>query len=85
MAKYAVNSESLTAVADAIRAKTGGTEQLLFPQGMVEAIGGISGGGGKAFVPVPVMQINAAVSVSTIGYLPFRWPVPVNSIEEVIV
>lgn len=46
MAKYAVNSESLTAVADAIRAKTGGTDLLAFPDGMVEAIGGISGGGG---------------------------------------
>jgi hypothetical protein len=46
MAMYSVKSESLTAVADAIRAKTGGTDLLAFPDGMVEAIGGISGGGG---------------------------------------
>lgn len=45
----AVNSVALefnlTAVADAIRAKTGGSDPLAFPSGMVEAIAGISGGG----------------------------------------
>lgn len=44
MAEYLVQDTSLTAVADAIRAKTGGTEPLMFPDGMTEAIAGITGG-----------------------------------------
>ena len=39
---YAVPSAALKAVADAIRAKTGGTAALVFPNGMVDAIGEIS-------------------------------------------
>ena len=42
---YLVQDTSLAAVADAIRAKTGGADALAFPEGMVEAIVGISGGG----------------------------------------
>lgn len=37
----------LTTVADAIRSKGGTTEQLLFPSGMVTAIGAIQSGGGS--------------------------------------
>ena len=36
----------LTSVANAIRAKTGGSDSLAFPAGMVEAIAGIASGGG---------------------------------------
>lgn len=32
MAKYLVQDTSLTAIADAIRAKTGNTDTLVFPQ-----------------------------------------------------
>lgn len=42
---YIVSSSDLTAVADSIRAKTGGTEQLTFPTGFADAIGGIENGG----------------------------------------
>ena len=38
---YIVSSSDLTTVADSIRAKTGGTEQLTFPTGFANAIGGI--------------------------------------------
>ena len=43
--KYIAEEASLTAVADAIRAKSGATGQLSFPTGFVNAISGISGGG----------------------------------------
>ena len=45
MSKYKVDSSSLTAVANAIRTKTGESESLSFPTGFVSAINGISGGG----------------------------------------
>ena len=44
MATYNVQGTSLTAVADAIRAKSGGSESLEFPDGFVSEIEGISGG-----------------------------------------
>lgn len=43
--KYIANGTSLSSIADAIRAKTGGSGQLTFPAGFVDAIGSISGGG----------------------------------------
>lgn len=42
--EYTVNAADLTAVADAIRAKTGTSEGLLFPDGFTAAIAGISTG-----------------------------------------
>ncbi len=42
--EYTVNAADLTAVADAIRAKTGTSEGLSFPDGFVAAIAGISTG-----------------------------------------
>ena len=42
--EYAVNAADLTAVADAIRAKTGTSESLSFPDGFAAAIAGISTG-----------------------------------------
>lgn len=48
MANYIVQDTSLAAVADAIRAKTGGGEALAFPAGFVEAVEGITGGGGSS-------------------------------------
>lgn len=46
MAIYTVQSDSLYAVADAIRAKGGTDAQLYFPDGFVSAIQAIDGGGG---------------------------------------
>ena len=45
MAEYLVNSEDLTTVADAIRAKGGTDEQLAFPAGFVSAVQAIAAGG----------------------------------------
>lgn len=45
MAKYKVSDTDLTAVANAIRTKGGTSDALPFPDGFVEAIGNISGGG----------------------------------------
>lgn len=44
MAYRKVEEASLTAVADAIRGKTGGSEALRFPDGFSAAIAGIEGG-----------------------------------------
>lgn len=44
---YLVTDTELTSVADAIRAKSGGSSSLTFPSGFISAIQGISGG--KAF------------------------------------
>ena len=45
--EYLVNSEDMTAVADAIRNKGGTTEALSFPDGFVQAVGAIEAGSGK--------------------------------------
>lgn len=47
MANYIATTEELTAVADAIRAKGGTSEQLVFPEGFVSAIDNIQAGGGS--------------------------------------
>lgn len=47
MAKIFIEESSLTAIADAIRAKTGSTEALTVPTGMVNAINSIESGGGS--------------------------------------
>lgn len=44
MGKVLTDTASLTAVADAIRAKSGGEEALVFPEGFVAAVSGITGG-----------------------------------------
>lgn len=46
MSKVFIEEDSLTAIGDAIRSKTGDTAPLSVPTGMVEAIANISGGGG---------------------------------------
>lgn len=42
--EYTVNAADLTAVADAIRAKTGTSEGLIFPDGFAQAIAAIESG-----------------------------------------
>lgn len=49
MAEYIAKDTALTAVADAIREKAGSSDPLAFPAGFVEAIAGISAGGGLPF------------------------------------
>lgn len=50
MADYLTNTTELTAVADAIREKTGENGDLIYPNGFVSAIEGISGGSGNLYV-----------------------------------
>ena len=40
-------TDKLTAIADAIRAKTGGSDSLVFPDGFLQAIAEIEAGGGS--------------------------------------
>lgn len=51
MAAYRVTDAQLTALADAIRAKGGTEDPLLFPGGFLQAIGAIEAGGGGASSP----------------------------------
>lgn len=55
---------SLTAIADAIRAKTGGISQLVFPTGFVSEIGNIPSGGGSDSVIVTAVLENSAGDVN---------------------
>lgn len=57
MGKLFIEQESLKAIADAIRAKTGSTEMLTVPSGMVSAISSISSGGGESGVPIEVAEL----------------------------
>ena len=59
MGKLFIEQESLKAIADAIRAKTGSTEMLTVPSGMVSAISSISSGsgGGESGVPIEVTEL----------------------------
>lgn len=52
MTDYLVDGSSLTAIANAIRTKGGTSAQLTFPQGFVDAIGAISGGGSAETVEI---------------------------------
>lgn len=66
MAYRKVNETSLAAVADAIRAKTGGSSPLAFPVGMVDAIAGIASGGGGSidnpFISVEKFVVAASAT-----------------------
>ena len=53
MAEYLTKTEHLTAVADAIRAKGGTSDPLVYPDGFVSAIQAIPSGGGSATPVAP--------------------------------
>lgn len=61
---------NLTSVANAIRAKSGGTGQLAFPAGFVSEIGNISGGGGVTPTGTKEITIteNGTVTEDVINY-----------------
>lgn len=63
MANYIATTEELTAVADAIRAKGGSSEQLVFPEGFVSAIGDIQTGGGGQGVTSGIANLDNWVFV----------------------
>lgn len=73
---YLTDSADLTAVADAIRAKSGGSNQLAFPAGFVSEIQAIPSGGGtyqnyfvSEFTPAAATSV-ITFSVSDIGFVP---------------
>ena len=53
----------LTSVADAIRAKSGGSAQLAFPSGFVSEIGNIPSGGGDPYEQLRLVLANQATSI----------------------
>jgi hypothetical protein len=64
MADYVVKDSSLTAVADAIREKTGDTGELIFPSGFTAAVLGISGGeGGGGFADSNLVFAEHTVTI----------------------
>lgn len=65
MSNYIVDGTDLTSVADAIRAKSGGSGQLAFPADFVSEIGNIPSGGNS---PLTVLStINISENVRSVG------------------
>lgn len=62
--EYTVNAADLTTVADAIRAKTGTSEGLIFPDGFAAAIAGISTGAQVANGSVSLGKNERTVTVT---------------------
>ena len=62
MSKVFIEEESLTAIGNAIREKTGDTAPLSVPTGMVNAIASISGGGG-----VDINSLKRVISSQKVG------------------
>lgn len=66
MADYVVKDSSLTAVADAIREKTGDTGDLVFPSGFVNGVMSISGSATTNFALVGSVVTTETVSLISI-------------------
>lgn len=61
MSKVFINESSLTSIGNAIRGKTGGSELLSVPDGMVAAIESITTGGGSTVLPEELKVITGDV------------------------
>ncbi|MBQ2949312.1 MAG: hypothetical protein IJD94_10155, partial [Clostridia bacterium] len=71
-----IEESSLTAVADAIRARSGTTDALRYPEGFVSAIGAISGGGGISAEDIAkrtIGKITLPDSMTEIGRFAFAY------------
>lgn len=67
MANYIASDTDLTAVANAIRAKSGGSSQLAFPAGFVSEIQAIPSGGGGMVPPVNALaqfEVSATLAAN---------------------
>ena len=63
MSKVFIEESSLTAIGDAVRAKTGSSDLLVVPDGMVSAISSIkTGGGGDSGIPEEAFTITGNCS-----------------------
>lgn len=66
MAEYLVQSESITAVADAIREKGGTTAPLSFPAGMAKAVRDIPSGGTDISLGLTAATVGQTIKVKAI-------------------
>lgn len=67
MADYLTTTEELTSIADAIREKGGTEEPLEYPEGFVDAIEDISGGGGSAIAVTETADSHGGTVLSISG------------------
>lgn len=68
MSKVFIEESSLTAIGDAVRAKTGSSDLLIVPDGMVSAISSIeTGGGGDYFTDDDLTFTNASCAYMFAG------------------
>lgn len=63
--EYAVNAADLTAVADAIRAKSGVSDALVFPSGFADAVAGISTDGDMDVGEIILEESSMLLTVPT--------------------
>lgn len=70
MSEYRTNSEDLTSIADAIRAKSGTSEQLIFPDEFVSAINSIetSTGSDNSLSVPPIKAIAGTFTLTSANY-----------------
>ena len=69
MSELLVKRESLVAVADSIRTKTGSTDELVFPQGFVEAVQGITTSGNSPEAELALTLWEEKVHASSFYYM----------------
>ena len=72
MEDYLVTDNELTSVADAIRAKSGTTEQLSFPAGFISAVESISGGAKEPYIEETYDSNGNLIAVNLVGYTAIR-------------
>lgn len=72
MSNYIVDGSDLTSVANAIRAKSGGSGQLAFPAGFVSEIGAIPSGGGSPLTKLTEVTASANVRSLVVAF-PSEW------------
>lgn len=71
--EYLINSDDMTAVADAIRAKGGTSDALAFPGGFVEALEAIQAGGGDLTIGDYKLEFGQITPAAT-GDFQIPWP-----------